>query len=139
MFLGAGAGTMVMPSVAQWLIAGFGWRFAYYAIGAAILAITVPVISVLLRDTPEEVGRLPHGVKARRTPSSAYRPPVAQLGEQHPRGLPHLDILAIATRCDPLSLPACMHASVTCQPCLQSGAVLVRRSALASSLFAART
>ena len=61
MFLGMGSGAVIMPSLAQRLIAGFGWRFAYGAAGVAILLIAVPVISLLLKDRPEEMGLLPDG------------------------------------------------------------------------------
>jgi len=56
MLLGMGGGATVMPTVAQWLIAGFGWRFAYSVVGAAILAITVPVIAVALKEKPADIG-----------------------------------------------------------------------------------
>jgi MFS family permease len=59
MFLGMGLGTIIIPWVAQRLIAGFGWRFAYAAIGAAMLLITVPMIGFLVRDEPEQTELLP--------------------------------------------------------------------------------
>lgn len=59
--LGLGAGALVMPSAAQHLIARIGWRLTFGAIGAAILVITVPVITTFLKDRPESMGLLPDG------------------------------------------------------------------------------
>lgn len=60
--LGMGCGALVMPSLAQRLIASFGWRSAYGFIGAAILLITVPIVSIFLKEKPEELGLLPDGI-----------------------------------------------------------------------------
>jgi sugar phosphate permease len=47
-----------MPSLSQRLSTVFGWRVAYMVHGAAILAITVPVVAIVLRERPEEMGLL---------------------------------------------------------------------------------
>jgi MFS family permease len=138
MFLGAGAGTMIMPSLAQRLIAGFGWRFAYCAIGAAILLVTVPVIGTLLRDRPEEMGLVPDGIKGARTSSSAYEPPIAQSGSSIRE--------AFRTRTFWLLLVAVIIVSASLHACFgHLPAMLTDRgssaqaAALASSLFGAGT
>jgi MFS family permease len=59
--LGMGCGALVMPSLAQRLIASFGWRSAYGFTGAAILLITVPIIAIFLKERPEQMGLLPDG------------------------------------------------------------------------------
>lgn len=52
MMLGLGAGAVIMPSAAQYLIARFGWRLTFAISGAAILLIAVPVIAIFLKDRP---------------------------------------------------------------------------------------
>jgi MFS family permease len=62
MMFGLGFGAMVMPSLAQRLIAMFGWRVAYAAVGSGILLISAPVVAAFLRERPEKMGLLPDGV-----------------------------------------------------------------------------
>jgi len=78
MMFGLGAGALVMPSLVQRLITHFGWRTAYAAIGAAVLTISLPVMAVFLKDTPEQMGLLPDGTT--RVSSRAA-------GEAHDQGL----------------------------------------------------
>jgi MFS family permease len=59
---GLGSGALIMPSLAQRLIAQFGWRLTYGIIGAAILLISVPVVGTFLKERPEKMGLLPDGV-----------------------------------------------------------------------------
>jgi MFS family permease len=61
MMFGLGTGAMIMPSVAQRLIAMFGWRVGYVAYGLAVLLIPVPIVGVFLRERPEKMGLLPDG------------------------------------------------------------------------------
>lgn len=56
MMFGLGCGALVMPSVAERLIAGFGWRFAFAAAGAAMLLISLPVVARFLKERPESLG-----------------------------------------------------------------------------------
>jgi predicted MFS family arabinose efflux permease len=50
-----------MPSAAQYLIARFGWRLTFGIVGAAILVISVPVVTMFLKERPEPMGLLPDG------------------------------------------------------------------------------
>jgi MFS family permease len=61
-FSGMGAGVLVVGPLAQWLIAGHGWRAAYLVLGAGTLALLVPLVGLGVRDAP---------------PPAAGRPPVA--------------------------------------------------------------
>jgi MFS family permease len=61
MMIGIGSGAMIMPSFAQQLIARFGWRTAYAILGGAVLLIALPVLSVFLREKPQDLGLLPDG------------------------------------------------------------------------------
>ncbi len=61
MMFGLGAGALIMPSAAQYLIARFGWRLAFGIFGAAILVITAPIVTGFLKQRPEPLGLLPDG------------------------------------------------------------------------------
>jgi len=61
MMLGMGLGSIVIPSVAQRLIAALGWRLAYSAFGFSILLFALPVVAAYLKERPENMGLLPDG------------------------------------------------------------------------------
>jgi MFS family permease len=63
--LGIGVGAMIMPSVAQTLIARFGWKTAYSILGAAVPFICWPVVAYFLKDKPEDFGLLSDGASAK--------------------------------------------------------------------------
>ncbi len=51
-FSGMGAGVLVMGPLAQWLIAGRGWRTAYLVLGVGTLVVLIPLIAVGIREAP---------------------------------------------------------------------------------------
>jgi MFS family permease len=55
-FSGMGAGVLTVGPLAQWLIAGHGWRVAYLVLGAGTLAVLVPLVGLVLRDAPVRAG-----------------------------------------------------------------------------------
>jgi len=57
---GIGAGTMIMPPVANWLISDFGWRTSYLTIGIIALVLIILAAQFLRRD-PSQIGQLPYG------------------------------------------------------------------------------
>ena len=59
MMLGMGLGAIVIPSVAQRLVATLGWRLAYTVFGFSILLIPLPVVAAFLKERPENMGLLP--------------------------------------------------------------------------------
>ena len=61
MMLGMGLGAIVIPSVAQRLIATLGWRLSYTVFGLAILLIPLPGVAAFLKERPENMGLLPDG------------------------------------------------------------------------------
>jgi MFS family permease len=63
--LGIGVGAVIMPSVAQTLIARFGWKTAYSILGAAVLLICWPVLAFVLKEKPEDFGLFSDGASAR--------------------------------------------------------------------------
>jgi MFS family permease len=61
---GIGLGAVIMPSFAQFLIARYGWRSAYAALGAAAMLVALPVVGALLKEKPQDLGLLPDGEPA---------------------------------------------------------------------------
>jgi MFS family permease len=61
MMLGMGLGAIVMPSIAQRLVTAFGWRLAYSIFGFAVLLIPLPMLTVFLKERPENIGLRPDG------------------------------------------------------------------------------
>jgi len=49
-FSGMGVGLLVIGPLSQWLIAGYGWRAAYLALGLGTLAVLVPLIGLGVRE-----------------------------------------------------------------------------------------
>ena len=58
---GVGLGTFIMPSLAQALIAKVGWRQAYALLGLMVMGVTIPVVGLFLKETPQIMGLLPDG------------------------------------------------------------------------------
>jgi MFS family permease len=71
--VGTGAGQLLVPLIATWLIAVFGWRSAYLIIGALSLAALVAAAQVLRRD-PQGKGLLPDGDSSEATGSDRAPP-----------------------------------------------------------------
>jgi MFS family permease len=57
---GIGVGTLVLPAIASWLIATFGWRDAYLVLGWSAAAIGGGM-ALLIVDDPRDRGLLPDG------------------------------------------------------------------------------
>lgn len=130
MLFGLGSGALIMPSLAERLIARFGWRLAYGIVGAAILLISVPVLGMFLKERPEQIGLLPDG---------AAHVPTATPGEPEDQGVSWHD--AWHTRTFWLLLCAFVLVSASVQGCFIHMASMltdrgntVQAPALASSL-----
>src|SRR5437879_3384719 len=59
-----------MPLWAQSLIVTAGWRWAYVVIGAVVVAVTLPVVGLFLKERPENIGLLPDGANTAPNPES---------------------------------------------------------------------
>jgi MFS family permease len=62
MMLGLSTGAILLPPIAQRLILLYGWRTAYAIIGCVVLAVSVPIVGIFLKDSPEKLGLRPDGV-----------------------------------------------------------------------------
>ena len=58
---GAGIGFFVMPSLSYALIVRVGWRMAYVLIGLFVIAVTLPIVGLFLKERPQLMGLLPDG------------------------------------------------------------------------------
>jgi MFS family permease len=113
MMVGLGTGAIVMPMLAQRLIADFGWRTAFALVGCAILVIPIPIVALLLRDTPAEMGLLPDGGIQTAAPAAAGgRPDGLTWDESRRSGTFWLMVTAFVL------LAASVHACVVHMPAL---------------------
>lgn len=63
MMLGSFSSAMLLPIINVWLISEWGWRFAWQFWGFALLLIFVPIAWIFIRNTPEEMGLSPDGLR----------------------------------------------------------------------------
>lgn len=63
---GAGLGHFVLPSLAYLLIAELGWRVAYVVLGLMVMFVTIPVVGLFLKETPQSLGLWPDGAAGAR-------------------------------------------------------------------------
>jgi MFS family permease len=59
-FVGTSVGGMIMSPIANWIILNYSWRTAFALAGLEILVIVVPVILLLIRTRPSEIGLEPY-------------------------------------------------------------------------------
>jgi MFS family permease len=64
-YLGLGAGGVVAPLLANYLIRAHGWRHALEIIAVVLLAVLLPVGVWITRSTPETSGQMPDGESPR--------------------------------------------------------------------------
>jgi len=56
-FAGTGLGSLVFVPLANWLIAQFGWRNAYFCLALVCLCLLLPLMSLGLQKPPPRLGR----------------------------------------------------------------------------------
>lgn len=59
--MGISIGGTVLSPVLSWIITSYGWRNAYFILGAASLIVLIPISAFIVRRSPEDVGLLPYG------------------------------------------------------------------------------
>lgn len=57
--MGLALGGLVVPGLAEQITAVFGWRMAYLALGAGVVAFMLPIGLLLYRDQPQRYGLTP--------------------------------------------------------------------------------
>ena len=60
--VGAGAGMLIMPLIASWLISGYGWRTSYVVMGSVVLFLVILAAQFLRRD-PSQKGLVAYGAE----------------------------------------------------------------------------
>jgi len=60
-FMGTSMGGMVMNPVNTFLVERYGWRGAYVILGAGMILVSVPLIALVMKTRPSEMGLLPDG------------------------------------------------------------------------------
>jgi MFS family permease len=68
---GVGLGVALVPQLAAFLIAAFGWRTAYLGLAVAVLVIAFVPVAIFLREPPETAARSPDGAPAAALPGVA--------------------------------------------------------------------
>jgi MFS family permease len=59
---GVAAGGMILPPLVSYVITMYGWRAGFALLGVLCPLVILPVVSVMTRNTPEEIGMYPDGV-----------------------------------------------------------------------------
>ena len=131
MMMGLSSGAILMPPIAQRLIVLFGWRTAYAIVGFVVLAISVPVVGIFLKDSPEKMGLQPDGEPDLNTGSTA-RKNEQGVNWSVARREPTFWFLAGAFFLLGASVHACV---IHLVPMLTDRGISVERAAFASSLL----
>ena len=58
---GSGIGYAYIPPLIQYMIDQYGWRSGYYTLAAIVLVISLPLVILVIRNKPSELGLLPDG------------------------------------------------------------------------------
>jgi len=53
---GTGLGFAYVPVITQYAVADYGWRGGYVLLGAVMLVVTLPLVLIVLREHPSDVG-----------------------------------------------------------------------------------
>jgi sugar phosphate permease len=79
---GAGLGALVLPPLVSWIIRQSGWRSAYLALGVINLVIILPLIFLIVRNSPADINSYPDGAP----PAAGGWRPVSGAIERQGRG-----------------------------------------------------
>jgi MFS family permease len=131
MMIGLSCGAILMPTIGQRLITQFGWRTAYAVVGFVVLAISVPIVGIFLKDSPEKMGLHPDGALHLNTGS---RDPIDEQGVTWTvaRRQPAFWLLASTFFLVGASVHACV---IHLVPMLTDHCISLERAAFASSLL----
>jgi fucose permease len=131
MMLGLSTGAILLPPIAQHLIIRFGWRTAYAVVGFVVLVVSVPIVGIFLKDSPEKMGLQPDGV-LNLTTRSAERSDEPGVTWSVARREPTFWFMASAFFLVGASVHACV---IHLVPMLTDHGISVERAAFASSLL----
>ncbi len=69
---GMAIGILILTPIVGAISANFGWRPTYLFAGALVLIVNVPLIAVVMKNSPEEMGLLPDGAEASASSSADF-------------------------------------------------------------------
>jgi MFS family permease len=104
MMIGLGAGAILVPALAQRLIAAYGWRTAFVIVGCAVLIVPMPIVAVFLKEDPQRMGFLPDGAPGAPIPA----PDVEGLSWREIRGSRTFRLMIVAFALAAASVHACI-------------------------------
>ena len=67
---GTGLGFAYVPIFTQYLISNYGWRAGYIGLAAILLLVTLPLVLLVLRNKPSDIGMNVDGVAAAEEPKA---------------------------------------------------------------------
>ncbi|RIK45258.1 MAG: hypothetical protein DCC58_06980 [Chloroflexi bacterium] len=97
--LGAAASSAIFPPVSRALMNELGWRGAYVVLGVAVWALVIPLVLIVVRERPEDVGLHPDG---------ADHPPSGERGSARVGALARPGNVLTTWRFWHLALPMCV-------------------------------
>lgn len=68
---GVGVGLIVVPALIGLVLSNLGWRAVYLLLAGTLIFISLPVVTLLLKENPAEMGLLPDGKTLRQTVHAA--------------------------------------------------------------------
>jgi MFS family permease len=128
---GAGLSAFVMPSLSYFLIMKIGWRLAYVAIASVVIIVTLLVVTLFLKETPEEIGLKPDGEDASQEDPVSHKSSIGLSSGEALRGATFW-VMSLSFFLVSLSLSGCLIHMV---PLLTDRNLSVQKAALAVSVI----
>lgn len=69
--MGISLAGILMPPVTTWLVDSLGWRSTFLAFAVLTFFVVLPIVRIIIIDTPETIGLLPDGIKKTPTHQNA--------------------------------------------------------------------
>lgn len=70
---GIGLGYAYVPVLVQSVSSHYGWRMSYYALASIIFIVSIPLVHLLVSDSPAAKGLMPDGIDQGEIPKSASK------------------------------------------------------------------
>lgn len=130
--MGTGIGAVVMNMVISQLIIAVGWRSTYRVVGIIMAVIIVPVVWLVVREKPSDMGLLPYGFAEDSVTGEKQAAPAPQgLSAEEVMAMPVFWILAI---CSVSTVMCISFLSPTLSPHLSDNGYSVTFAAMMASI-----
>ena len=67
-------GQLIFLPALAWIVQSHGWRYAAVTVAVVAIGIVLPLVALLMRDRPEDVGLFPYGADGRRSTGGGRQP-----------------------------------------------------------------